>query len=338
VNENRVIWSASILSLVLHLVLAGIIWHTPPMSVDTSAARASEIEMIIISEDDPQSNRFTLVPDRVANKQDPDQDGDPIAASLFDSRAADGKTGGDDTTPSASELSDVEQVQIQEDHPAGSDGVDVENQAAMAPAPSSGAASGEETGEGEDSSGENQETAGQWALPTDEPETGADNKEENKEQAEDSPEMEDWWGDNSPTLLKEGEAGPAGDRGFDFNQKETGSQGAGVAYVGNYSMNTYQWNFSPWLQNWSNQLYRHWKAPYAYSHLGMIHGATVVRMVINKNGRVDSFEVLGTDGHESLHEASEAALRAFAPYTPLPPDFPEPYLELTVELRYPALR
>ncbi len=337
-NENRFIWSASLLSLILHLVLAGIIWRTPPISVDTSLAEAAEVEMILIAEDDPNPERFVLIPERVANKQEPDKGGDPIAASLFDSRAADGLTGGDESTPSASELSDLEKVEIKEDQPNGAEGVEVENISAMAPKQSSGADSGEETGEGNDSSSENRDSSAQWALPSEESEKGTESQEENKEEAEEAPEMEDWWGDNSPSLLKEGEEGEAGDRGFDFSQKESGSQGAGVAYVGNYSMNTYEWNFSPWMKKWVNQLHRHWKAPYAYTHLGIINGATVIRMVIRKDGRVESFEVLETDGHASLHEASEAAVKAFAPYSPLPADFPEPYLVLTMELRYPALR
>lgn len=339
-NENKVIWIATLLSLLLHLLLAGIIWHTPAMSVDKSLAQANEIEMIILSEDDPQlSQRFVLIPERVANDQQPDQDGDPIAASLFNSRAADELSGGNETTPSAREEAEDEQVEIRKDNPSGAEGVAVENQVQpMAPKQPSGGASGQEAGQGEESSGENQEMMGQWAIPDEEPETGADTQEDQKENEEETPQLEDWWGADSPSLLKEGQEGPAGDRGFDFSQTESGTQGAGVAYVGNYSMNTYEWAFGPWMQKWVNQLHRHWKAPYAYSRLGMIHGKTLIRMVIKKNGIVESFEILDTEGHESLHEASEAALKAFAPYAALPQDFPEERLVLTMELRYPALR
>ncbi len=339
-NENRIIWISTILSLLLHLVLAGIIWHTPPMSIDTSLAQANEIEMIILSEDDPQlSERFVLMPERAANNQQPDQGGDPIAASLFNSRAADELSGGNETTPSAQEESDIQQMEIRKDNPSASEGVAVENQPApMAPKQPTGAASGAETGEGEDKSGENQDVMGQWALPNEELESGAESEDNKEETEEESSQLKDWWGADSPTLLKDGAEGPAGDRGFDFNQKESGTQGAGVAYVGNYSMNTYEWAFGPWMKKWVNQLHRHWKAPYAYSRLGMIHGKTLIRMVIKKNGVVESFEILDTDGHESLHEASEAALKAFAPYASLPSDFPEEYLVLTMELRYPALR
>lgn len=339
VNENRIIQSAFVLSLLLHLVLAGVIWRMP-VGVDSSLAQNNEIELVIIpDQDESQPQKFVLLPERAANNQKPDSGGDPIAASLFDSRAADELQGGNDVSPSARELDDYQKVEIRKDNPSGEEGVDVTNQPLpMAPKQSSGATGGDEGTEGEEKSGDNQENSGQWAVPRQDPAPGPRSEENNEDKEEESPELKDWWGGDSPTLLKEGEKGPAGDRGFDFNQKESGSQGAGVAYVGNYSMNTYEWAFSPWIQKWVNQLHRHWKAPYAYSHLWMIHGKTLLRMVINKDGRMDSFEVLDSEGHQSLHEASEAAVKAFTPYAPLPADFPEEHLVLIMELRYPALR
>lgn len=341
-NENRIIGSAFILSLLLHLVLAGVIWRTP-FAADTGVAQANEVEIVIIP-DNPNENdtpqRFVLLPDRVANDQIPEEGGDPIAASLFNSRAADELKGGNETTPSAREQAEDERVEIRKDQPSGEEGVSVENQPVpLAPKQSSGSASGQQGDQGEDRKGEDQQASGQWAIPQEDPAPGEESKEEEKESTEDdSPQLDDWWGGDSPTLLKEGDQGPTGDQGFDFNQTETGDQGAGVAYVGNYSMNTYEWAFGPWIQKWVNQLHRHWKAPYAYSHLGMIHGKTLLRMVIGRNGVMESFEVLDGEGHQSLHEASEAAVKAFAPFAPLPASFPKENLVLIMELRYPALR
>jgi outer membrane biosynthesis protein TonB len=65
---------------------------------------------------------------------------------------------------------------------------------------------------------------------------------------------------------------------------------------------------------------------------------TVIKLVIRKDGRVESMEVLETEGHESLHDASEAALKAFAPYWPLPDHFPEENLVISIGLHYPAFR
>jgi len=338
VNENRVIWIAFILSLLLHVVLAGVFWHTP-LAVDPVMAQPNEVELILLPEDAPQSQRFVLIPERVANDQAPENASDPIAASLFNSRAADEVAGGNEATPSARQQDDDQKVEIRKDHPDGSDGVAVTNQPLpMAPKQSSGETGGDDGTEGEDKTSESRNSLGQWALPDEKPKPGPESEEDNKDESKESPQLEDWWAGESPSLLKQGEQGPAGDRGFDFNQKESGDQGAGVAYVGNYSMNTYEWAFGPWMKKWVNQLHRHWKAPYAYSHLGMIHGKTLLRMVINKNGQVESFAVLDRQGHESLHEASEAAVKAFAPYAKLPADFPEEKLVLTMELRYPALR
>jgi outer membrane biosynthesis protein TonB len=78
-------------------------------------------------------------------------------------------------------------------------------------------------------------------------------------------------------------------------------------------------------------------APYAY-RLGVISGMTKIRIVVEKNGRLSAMEVLDTVGHESLHEASQAALKAFAPYAALPPNFPEPNLVIILSLHYPAWR
>jgi hypothetical protein len=49
-------------------------------------------------------------------------------------------------------------------------------------------------------------------------------------------------------------------------------------------------------------------------------------------------EIVETDGHQSLHDASLAALKAFAPYAPLPAHFPEENLVITLGLHYPAWR
>ena len=46
-----------------------------------------------------------------------------------------------------------------------------------------------------------------------------------------------------------------------------------------------------------------------------------LKIVIEKDGRPSSMEIMETDGHQSLHDASMAALKAFAPYAPLPAHF-----------------
>ena len=51
---------------------------------------------------------------------------------------------------------------------------------------------------------------------------------------------------------------------------------------------------------------------------------------------MSGLEIVETKGHESLHTASKAALMAFTPYAPLPPNFPDKNLVIRIGLHYPA--
>ena len=236
-------------------------------------------------------------------------------------------------------LGDVYKRQIQKDEQSGAEGTENANQ----PLPEAeSATSPEETGEaGKDQekvAGEDLDPTGQWALPNEDAEAGgADEGDQADKQDEKKPELEDWWGGEAPSILKEGDQGQPGDKGFDFNQTAKGKVQSGVAIDGDFSLNTYEWDYAPWMRRFQNELYRHWMAPYAY-RLGVISGMTVIKLVIRKDGRVQSMEVIETDGHQSLHDASEAALKAFAPYWPLPDHFPEDVLVITLGLHYPAFR
>ncbi|MCP4291066.1 MAG: hypothetical protein GY780_04425 [bacterium] len=345
-NENIALWIAFISSFLLHLVFAGVMYLLPPPEeppvVLDQAVEMPEVELILLSpeevveQESQMPNRFTEIPERLATDEAPEN---PDFAALFNSKAADRQEGGDGDSPSAEEEWIVPKVEIHEDNLLGDGGGEIEtrispkenNEKDQAPQGNFGES-------GEEQPGESLDEAGRWATPEDDPSAGQFSEEDAKERSVESPELDEWWDASSPSVLKVGEEGSQGDRGYDFNQKEKGMQGTGVSYVGEFSLNTWEWNYAPWLTKFGNQLHRHWIPPYAYSRLGMIHGMTQVRMVINKDGTLEEFEVLDTEGHESLHEASEAALKAFAPYMPLPASFPEPYLVLTIGLHYPALR
>lgn len=126
----------------------------------------------------------------------------------------------------------------------------------------------------------------------------------------------------------------AGDRLFEFDQFATGSREGNALLFGPYRLNTYEWNFAPWMQRFGQDLRRNWIAPYAY-RLGVISGATEMHVVIEPDGRLGALEVREREGHESLHFSSEAAVRGAAPFAALPPDFPEPRLEIILTLVYP---
>ena len=344
-QEKRVIQGAFALSLLLHLVLAAATWRIPlAPSVDPAMAKdlEREVELFLVpdeSAEDPSNElpqAFTAVPDRQASETPPE---DPDYLALHHSIAADNKMGGDSNTPSADEEWEAEQVRIQKDEKTGADGV----QDAQQPLPETESATsptvtGAEGREQEKIDGEDIDPSGEWVLPREDSESGGDQEgEEAEKQDEKKPDLEDWWGGEAPTILKEGEQGAVGDQGFDFNQQARGKVQAGVAFNGDYSLNTYEWEYAPWMTRFQNELYRHWMAPYAY-RLGVISGLTVIKLVIRKDGRVQSMEVIETDGHDSLHDASEAALKAFAPYWPLPDTFPEENLVITLALHYPAFR
>jgi hypothetical protein len=345
VHEKRIIQGAFILSLLLHLVFAAATWRIPfTPSVDPAMADdlEREVELFLIPDEpgeDPAGEMpkaYTAVPDRQASETPPE---DPDYLAMHHSIAADNKLGGDSNTPEADEEWLADQVQIDKDEQAGADGAEQAQQ----PLPETeSATSPTETGEAgpeqDKVDGEDLDPSGEWVLPREDSETGgSDQGEQADEQNEKKPELDDWWGGEAPSILKEGEQGEVGDQGFDFNQVARGKVQAGVAIDGDFSLNTYEWDYGPWMRRFQNELYRHWMAPYAY-RLGVISGMTVIKLVIRKDGRVESMEVLETEGHESLHDASEAALKAFAPYWPLPDHFPEENLVITLGLHYPAFR
>jgi hypothetical protein len=345
VQERRIIQAAFFASLLLHLVLAAATWRiplTPYVDPALAADRDREVELLLMPDDpreDPAQEMpqaFTAVPERQASEIPPD---DPDYLAMHHSLAADNKLGGDSDSPAADEEWIADQVQIQKEELAGAEGV----QYAQQPLPETeSATSPEESGTaGQDQEpidGDDIDPTGEWALPRENPEAGgAATGDQADEQNEKKPELDDWWGGEAPSILKEGDQGAVGDRGFDFNQPTRSQSQSGVAIDGDFSLNTYEWDYAPWMRRFQNELYRHWMAPYAY-RLGVISGMTVIKLVIQKDGRVRSMEVLETEGHESLHDASEAALKAFAPYWPLPDHFPEENLVITLGLHYPAFR
>ncbi|PID80593.1 hypothetical protein CSB20_06570 [bacterium DOLZORAL124_64_63] len=362
-NENRIILSAFFASVVLHLVLVVVLWRVP-LELDIAVPTGQEprwedvtVEILPTEPAEEAENslpdRFTLVPERMAQDEAPE---DPDYASLFHSRAMDRETGSDGDVPKAAREGDFEQVAIQKDDLSGGDGVAVMREALPVPRPRGERAVTEQTnpvqadqGDPANASGERPRGAGDWALPVERPaprhmeDTQEDDSAgETAAEAKRDP-VEKWWSEQAPSILRE-QTGNPGDRGFDFDQLEQGRAGVGVSFVGDYSLNTYEWNYAPWMKTFMSQLQRHWKAPYAYSYLGMIHGQTLLQVVVARDGRLKSLEILDgsghqkTEGHGSLHEASEAAMRAFAPYAPLPAGFPEDELVMTWRLIYPQLR
>ena len=108
--------------------------------------------------------------------------------------------------------------------------------------------------------------------------------------------------------------------------------------VGDFALSTYQWDWAPYWLAFKRKLNRVWFAPPAYYELGLIYGHTILRFKITRDGRMYDLEVLRQVGHASLEQSSVSAIQAVFPFLPLPKDFPDDYLEVTVKMIYPNLR
>lgn len=118
-----------------------------------------------------------------------------------------------------------------------------------------------------------------------------------------------------------------------YNQKDFSAD-----ELGNLTLSTYAWEWASYINYFKKRLYEVWRAPPAYFSLGMIHGYTVIRLTIDRNGRMVNSQVLEHKGHSSLQISSENAVNAVFPLKPLPVDFPDETLTLTLTLLYPNLR
>ncbi|MFO7654736.1 MAG: energy transducer TonB [Candidatus Krumholzibacteriia bacterium] len=337
-TDQRVMTAAVAFSLLAHALLLLFTWD---LSLSAALApvpddQRDEIELLLVPDEpaDRESElprRYTAVPERLATDEPPEN---PDFLALHHSRAADSREGGRDTrSPSADREAEVPQIAVQRERLEEAGGVQVAQpdvqEGRRAPA---GAAGRErrDRREGDETSG-----AGEWMLPSEREQSAAGRSRRGEDEGDAPVEEPAWMTGGRPSILRDGTEGAPGDRGFEFDHLESGKVGGNVAVQGAFSLNTYEWDFAPWMHRFEQDLHRAWRAPYAYA-LGVISGKTVIRLVVERDGRPSSMEVVETDGHESLHQASASALQAFAPYAPLPPNFPEPQLVITLSLHYPA--
>lgn len=345
-NERQIVYGAVIASFLLHLIVVAATWRLPFMpQPDDAMAQAftDEMELYLVPVGDEDvleaeaqlPKTYTSVPERLASLEPPESQ---ETLAMHHSLAADMVEGGDGNAPAAAEEWLFPQNAVRRED------LLVEGGAAYAPEPFQNPQDGRQN---RDRGGQEQNPSsienpdldtGEMPLP----ELNSDNRREGDEEGVDEidnnqADLDDWIGGEAPTILREGEEYSYGDRGFEFDQAELGEMGSGVAIDGDFSLSTYEWDYAPWIKRFGNELHRHWMSPYAYK-LGVISGKTIIKMVVEKDGRPSSLEVLQADGHESLHDASLAALNAFAPYAPLPAHFPEEKLVIILGLHYPAWR
>lgn len=103
---------------------------------------------------------------------------------------------------------------------------------------------------------------------------------------------------------------------------------------GGLSFNTYDWNFAPYMLALKRKIQQNIFPPMAFTHLGMIDGETLLRFRIYPDGKLVGLQILDYQGHKTLMETSYYAVQVSAPFDKLPPDFPEPYLEVTGKFIY----
>ncbi|MFC1848692.1 energy transducer TonB [candidate division CSSED10-310 bacterium] len=106
--------------------------------------------------------------------------------------------------------------------------------------------------------------------------------------------------------------------------------------TGGFALNTYAWNWAPYLKEMKKKIEEHLFLPVAFRQYGMIGGQTVVRFRVTRDGQVQSVVVLESSGHESLKQCSVHSITAAQPFKPLPDDFPEDmeYLEITAHYHF----
>lgn len=308
-SRTRVWVYALILTILLHVATVVGIWISRPFApAPVEAQPPDPVELVFAPEpqaqpsDDP--TQFTELPPDRADEAPEDAD----LLSNVDSRAQDQVEGGDDDTPQMDGDSEIPQVAMN---------------------PSDGAL--------EPPSPEPSPELVEDPDPIDEPREEAQPPSEAiaERAAPLSPEEE------SP-VVKRRSPEPQAELlrpppGSDIYQSEAENPEGNAGPYGDISLNTWAWDYAPWLQRFKRDFINLWHAPYAY-YMGMIHGWTLVEVEIARNGEMRVLNLLGEEGHSSLTAASLAAFRAVAPFRPLPEHFPEETLILKIKLIYPQAR
>lgn len=103
---------------------------------------------------------------------------------------------------------------------------------------------------------------------------------------------------------------------------------------GGMSLNTYKWDFAPYLLEMKRKIQAHNNPPFAFTHLGAIDGDILLRFKVRQDGSVEDLQILKSTAHYSLENSSTRAIEFSAPFKPLPENFPKDYLEITALFSY----
>ncbi|MCP4145558.1 MAG: TonB C-terminal domain-containing protein [bacterium] len=319
-TENRILYWTFLLSLLLHAAVLLVTWNWQ-LFVDPEVAEREEpqsVELFLIDDeelqdfDPPQS--YTSTPARHEVEEPPSQ---PDFLSVRKSQAADMLEGGEEnSSPGTVEKSPFSQVKIRQ------------HEEAMVSGEVVVAKENEET---ESEAEEEGVTADELEGSLSEGKPDSDNPEKNIEPV---PDIASLFNSQIVSILENQSGGSSGDQGFDYDQHATSTSEGNVVQFGDFSLNTIDWDYAPWMEKFKRDFMPNWQPPYAYA-LGVIEGVTKLKLVIEHDGRIGELKRISGEGHESLHNASEAALWATAPFARLPNDFPEESLVIILSLHYP---
>ncbi|MDZ7374501.1 MAG: energy transducer TonB [candidate division KSB1 bacterium] len=117
-----------------------------------------------------------------------------------------------------------------------------------------------------------------------------------------------------------------------------GQQESRSRFLGDFSLNTYAWDYAPYLLYMKRRLEENLYPPPAFTLMGIISGNVILRFKVMPDGTVEDLAVEEYDCHPSLVECSLLAVKNSSPFRPLPRDFPEPYLELRWKFMYIVYR
>jgi len=130
---------------------------------------------------------------------------------------------------------------------------------------------------------------------------------------------------------------PAGDPVTDLPQVAMENPEGNVPISGDISLNTTAWEYAPWMAAFRRAIVKRWTAPVGF-HLGLIHGWTLVELVVDPTGTLLACRTIREEGHHALRDASLHACRVAAPFQPLPEGFPEETLIIHLRMSYPESR
>lgn len=337
-HQRRSMIRAFLAALLLHVLLVALTWDTDMIGashVKTDEDPAPVVTVVLVDDaelealDTPRT--YTSVPER---QEIPEPPAEPDFLAMRNSRAADTITGGEENAPPrAAETGELSQVAINQDTGGSPGGV------AVMPVPTG------TTGEAGDGGGE---PGGVQPRPGPRPDVregedvaqADDVRDQAGEDTDDAQsltaaELADILAQAAPSILDR-RTGTPGDRGFVYDQQAVSLDAGDLIQFGDFGLSTMEWDFGPWLEQFKRDFLPNWIPPYAYTHLGVIDGVTVIKMVVQPDGTLSELEIVEEEGHESLHRASVAAMRATAPLAPLPGHFPDPELVLSIKLIYSA--